>query len=435
MSYTKGSSFLSTFSERNLYMKTRFTNSISSHERNTAMKRFLILSIPLLMLLLTACPESTPLTATKPTINSFTATPPSLPAGGGSVTLNWDVKDATSLSIDGGVGAVTGTSKTVSVTSNKTFTLTATNAEGSTTQTTSVSVMAGQDTTPPTVISIDPLNGAKAIKEDQLITITFSEQMDQAATEAAYQAPNLPPVTFIWDATGTTLTIQPNEPIPYSYQVETALTYTFSVSGAAKDAAGNSLALFSSSFSTLRGFYTECFGIANLDGYVDTSGSGQAFTGLAPRAGDLRDNAGVRAFFSFDLSACLPEGRILKDAVFNIYKDVGIGIPYSLGDVSLEHVNYGDSLGADDYNTPVLADLDIFDNSFEIPGSRLFSTVTNAVQNDLDNRATRGNRSQFRLRFPVATNNDNSEDWVIYSGSEGGNRDFVPFIQINFLIP
>jgi hypothetical protein len=229
------------------------------------------------------------------------------------------------------------------------------------------------------------------------------------------------------------LTITPNTPIPYSYNVDDALTYTFSVSGGAEDAAGNALALFTSSFSTLRGFYTECFGIANLDGYVD--GNGFAFAQFNPRAGDLRDNAGVRAFFSFDLSACLPEGRILKDAVFNVYRDVGVGNPYALGSVMLEHVNYGDSLGADDYNTPVLADFGIFDSSFATQRSRLFVSVTSAVQDDLDNRTSRGNRSQFRLRIPVDTNNNNNEDWAIYGDTEAGGRDFVPFIQVNYLIP
>ncbi len=348
-------------------MKNRFETITSTHERNTAMKRFLLLSIPLLIALLSAC-------FTAPTPTAPPTTPPANP----------------------------------------------------------------NDTTPPTVISVDPANGAKAIEEDQVIRITFSERMNQAATEAAYQSADLPPVTLSWNAAGTVLTIQPNDPIPYSYQVDTALSYTFSVSGAAKDAAGNSLALFSSSFSTLRAFYTECFGIANLDGYVDASG--QAFPGLSPRVGDLRDNAGVRAFFSFDLSACLPAGRIVKDAVFNVFKPEGIGNPYSLGSVSLEHVNYGDSLDAADYNTPVLADLGIFDSSSTPVRERVYTDVTAngvtaAVQDDLANRATRGNRSQFRLKFPVATNNNNNEEWVLYAGAESESRDLAPFIQVNFLIP
>ena len=78
-----------------------------------------------------------------PTIASFTATPSNLPVGGGSVTLSWSVSGASSLSIDQGVGEVSGiTSKVVAVTSSKTFTLTASNSTGSNTEHASVSVAA-----------------------------------------------------------------------------------------------------------------------------------------------------------------------------------------------------------------------------------------------------------------------------------------------------
>jgi hypothetical protein len=116
------------------------------------MKRFLPLCIPLLTVLLTACPASptptppTPSPVSSPTITRFTATPQSLPAGGGSVTLEWEVKDATTLSIDGGVGAVTGTSKALNLTSSKTFTLTASNERGSAWQ--SLSVMVAETPAP-----------------------------------------------------------------------------------------------------------------------------------------------------------------------------------------------------------------------------------------------------------------------------------------------
>ena len=78
---------------------------------------------------------------TKPVISGFTATPTSVPTGGGNTTLAWTVTGATSLSIDGGVGDVTGTtSKSVAVTVTKTFTLTATNSSGSSTSTVDVTV-------------------------------------------------------------------------------------------------------------------------------------------------------------------------------------------------------------------------------------------------------------------------------------------------------
>lgn len=76
-----------------------------------------------------------------PVIVSFTATPASLPAGGGSTTLAWNVTGASSLSIDDGVGDVTGlTSKVLNVSSTRTFQLTATNAQGSTIATVDVTV-------------------------------------------------------------------------------------------------------------------------------------------------------------------------------------------------------------------------------------------------------------------------------------------------------
>jgi PKD repeat protein len=74
-----------------------------------------------------------------PVINSFTASPSHI-APGGSATLAWYVMDATSLSIDNGVGTVTGSSVAVTPAATTTYTLTATNAEGAVTSATTVTV-------------------------------------------------------------------------------------------------------------------------------------------------------------------------------------------------------------------------------------------------------------------------------------------------------
>ena len=79
--------------------------------------------------------------AAKPTVSGFTATPATLPYGGGSVTLSWVATDATSLAISPDVGDVTGkTSAMVNVTTDTAFTLTASNLAGTATATTAVSV-------------------------------------------------------------------------------------------------------------------------------------------------------------------------------------------------------------------------------------------------------------------------------------------------------
>ncbi len=74
-----------------------------------------------------------------PVILSFSASPASL-AAAGQATLSWQVTGATSLSIDHGVGDVTGASTAVSVTATTIYTLTATNAMGSGHATTAVVV-------------------------------------------------------------------------------------------------------------------------------------------------------------------------------------------------------------------------------------------------------------------------------------------------------
>ena len=93
---------------------------------------------------LSACTAKTtyPIDASAPTIQSFSAAPVSIQPGQSS-TLSWSVTGAAGLSISAGVGAVTGTSVQVSPAATTSYTLTATNAGGSITATTTVTVGTG----------------------------------------------------------------------------------------------------------------------------------------------------------------------------------------------------------------------------------------------------------------------------------------------------
>jgi hypothetical protein len=404
------------------------------------MLRFLFLSLPLLFLL-TACPTPAPDTS-KPTITSFTATPTTLPAGGGSVTLSWDVKDATSLSIDNGVGTVTGTSRVVNVTSTTTFTLTATNADGSTTQTTSVSVEAGPDTTLPAVSDLEPGDGATGVLDEQRIRIFFSEPMNQTATEAAYESADLPAseVSFSWSSEGDVLTVTPNDLLEYAAGDDPSIaakTYTFGFSEGAIDLAGNALEAFSSSFSTLKVIVVSIYATASLDG--DCYGSGDCDTSRETFAvGDLATaptDSGYRSFVSFDLTS-IPEGVVTDESRLIIYKELinfNSGNPYPLGDMILEQVEYRDFL-FDDYDAAVVSDLGIFDSASQPESGYLASDVTTAVNDDLTYRLDRGNRSQYRLRFPIENNDNNASDYVAFTSGDGpeGQR---PFLNIVYYIP
>jgi len=84
--------------------------------------------------------SSTSSAAPAPAISAFSATPQTITAGQ-SVTLSWSVSGATSISLNNGIGDVTYlTSKAVTPTATTTYTLTAKNANGSTTKSVTVTV-------------------------------------------------------------------------------------------------------------------------------------------------------------------------------------------------------------------------------------------------------------------------------------------------------
>ena len=74
-----------------------------------------------------------------PTINTFTASPAVIPPGQSS-TLGWDVTGAVTISLNHGIGSVTGSSTTVSPAATTSYTLTATNTGGTVSASVTVTV-------------------------------------------------------------------------------------------------------------------------------------------------------------------------------------------------------------------------------------------------------------------------------------------------------
>ncbi|MGE5298112.1 MAG: fibronectin type III domain-containing protein, partial [Acidobacteriaceae bacterium] len=83
--------------------------------------------------------SATTLSAQVPTISSFSANPTAVNPGQ-SATLSWVISGATQLSIDQGIGIVTGSSRSVTPAATATYTLTATNAAGSSTSSVQLTV-------------------------------------------------------------------------------------------------------------------------------------------------------------------------------------------------------------------------------------------------------------------------------------------------------
>lgn len=190
--------------------------------------------------------------ATSPQVRSIPASPVALDAGTTSTTLTLVFNEAVegvdgAVTVDGGasVDSVTLTDGVYEVAlsglEDGTTTVTVgggvTDACGNALSPASFELVVPEtDTTPPTVASTDPADGATDVNFRQPIEVVFSEAMDPSMGTSTVMAAAALDVDASWSADGTTLTLTP----PTSgYGFEQAVTVT--LSGYA-DTSGNALA-------------------------------------------------------------------------------------------------------------------------------------------------------------------------------------------------
>jgi uncharacterized protein YkwD len=157
-----------------------------------------------------------------PTISSFTASPAKINLGQTS-TLAWTISGATAITINNGVGAVSGVSKTVSPTQTTTYTLTATNTGGTSSASVTVTVNTVVDTQPPTA----PVIVSSSAKSSTEIDLAWSASSDNVGV-TGYQITR----------SGSVLTTVAGNVTSYAdTSVKGGVTYSYSIK--AFDAAGN----------------------------------------------------------------------------------------------------------------------------------------------------------------------------------------------------
>ncbi|HEY6557398.1 MAG TPA: Ig-like domain-containing protein [Polyangiaceae bacterium] len=120
------------------------------------------------------------------------------------------------------------------------------------------------DVTPsgPRIVSISPAPGAKGVRADANIVVTFDRPMDKSRTSQAYQSTDVPvsAANLTWNTQATQLTINPSTDLQYAGGVVMTTpeaipprSYSFRITAAAQDATGKTLQQpVSSSFTTLR---------------------------------------------------------------------------------------------------------------------------------------------------------------------------------------
>jgi fibronectin type 3 domain-containing protein len=175
---------------------------------------------------------------TSPSISSFTANPSTITSGNSS-TLSWTVSGnpAPTLSINNGIGTVSGSSVNVSPTATTTYALTATNSQGNATASTTITVTIA-DTQPPTV----PTNLTATAVSSSGINLSWTASTDNVGV-TGYKVYRCTGSSCTPSQIGTSAT---NSYSDANLAASTQYTYTVS----AYDAAGNNSAQSTSASAT-----------------------------------------------------------------------------------------------------------------------------------------------------------------------------------------
>lgn len=278
---------------------------------------------------------------------------------------------------------------------------------------------AAADTTRPTVVSTSPALGEMGVATDTKLSVTFSEPMDKASVQVAFVV-NVPMSlyggTFAWSADGRTVTYSP----PGFFQHGS--NAAFRIGAASRDLAGNTL-----NMNVDRGFALRKYGLAVLDSVAAIDGhvtnAGTVSTGSSTLlVGDTGSNLALRSFVSFDLSSIPASTITILGAELNMYLSGVAGSPQSTlgGNVRLERVGLGVALLPSAYGATRLNGLvdEVQVGPTSLTNGWKRASVVFFVRDDWSERAQRGNRAQYRLRFPNELSpNQVADSLSYYSGN------------------
>jgi hypothetical protein len=409
---------------------------------------------------LVACPGGG--TSAKTPTLAITPGSATLTAGTGSAGFSATLTDGTgaiawAISPEvGTLSAATGASTTYSppatVSSATAVTLTA-SSSGATSVTATITVNPGAtvDTTAPTIVSVSPANGATGVAKDTNIVIKFSEPMNKIATKAAYESATsriLPiQVSINLSADGTEMTINPINDLLIAGGADpatvVAIPYEYQITNIGTDLAGNALTTSSFSFKTRRQITQNLPGIDGLSGDIRSDGSllNQCSSGAgAVCAGDSASagNAQYKGFASFDVAGVptgvlsfefanlsLNQTQTAKDGVYasNPYPDLG-------NTLNLEHVNFATKdLAA--FNDVAIRQLGVVSTDSTL--GLKSANVLVAFQEDYAQRASRGDRSQYRIVFPSVSDFDGKFDIAIFAQPTAASN--PSYLQVRYFVP
>jgi methionine-rich copper-binding protein CopC len=309
---------------------------------------------------------------------------------------------------------------------------------------------AAPHTLAPAVVSSAPASGATGVSRSTTIQVTFNEAVDKASAQTAFQI--VSPASarnglFSWSTDGKTMTYALPSTLAYGQVVSWQITTALECLGGIPMAAD-----VNRSFTAIRQATATLYPDTTLSGYL-ISTSSTVYQNTALFAGDGQVNEYYRSFLAFSLAALPATATAIDSATLYGYQESTYASdPYPVlgGKILSQSVDYGTGLTSADFETAVLTwtgfkcsgiprvcVLGTWNDEYTLSTSSASGwrsvDVTGKVARDLSARSSRGNRCQFRLRFPTNTNSDLAYNYARWtSGGAASNR---PYLTVTYEYP
>ena len=374
-----------------------------------------------------------------PKIEYFRANPQDINVGKCTM-LEWgNVADATKAEIDPEIGGVgTPGSREVCPSETTTYVLTATGPSGATTVTTTVSVSGDLADLLVESVSFAPNPPIQAQDTEVEITIRNSGLGEAAAFNWDWQAG--PDTHFngrlggLGSGQTTVVTVRWRPANAYASLATVARVDTNNEVPEADKGNNQLVSMVQVRPKPVGPGTVTLQSEPALDGYRGSSGGGGTGQDIIVGNGGQTSPAGEkvwRGFMSFDLST-IPSGASIEGAKLRFYQTKVEGDPYQkLGNLVLEHVDYGSKLSRAAYVLPSLDSVGLAQQ--QSPGT-WYNVVDRPIADWIEQDLSTGrDRFQVRLRWAQETDGDNLED---YASMEPGNNYFgtgnVPVLVVTY---
>jgi hypothetical protein len=164
---------------------------------------------------------------------------------------------------------------------------------------------------------------------------------------------------------------------------------------------------------------------ASLDGYWGSNSSGHNDLYIL-----VGRNPSViqRGFISFNLNS-LPSDVTIESATLRMYQEKVVGNPYGVGgSLKIDHLDYGDSLGNEDYGaSSISSSFTTLTNNVVVEWKD--ASVTDSLKNDLSNGR---DKSQYRIHFSTESTGTSSDLVYFESADNSEGTDNLPQLVIKY---